>query len=235
MKRKVEDKPRCPCGHAGRSDNVARHKTTCKVLRDAQLAAEAPTVEALQQALAAKDILLSAANEEVERLKAQVQAAPALATRGTTNRARIVPFRTMDASGQVEIRPRKHPAKALVLPLLQQPWDAAVKYLALKYFSTDRINVRLVDGDATLLELYQEEPGGARWVREEKQFVYAPLATIAFADLAKHYAAQGDAKYRRWYHDIAKVDEWLWNAQALLLSRSAIWETLDEVIARKNA
>ena len=173
----------CPCGFKRAVKfNVERHMLVCKTIKAASMQVDEAEVAALKESLAAKDLLLTAANarvdslasenDELKRENRELKKRKSSSVTNITNNitVNLAPFQEFNAHrGKVQFCNITLPDKKLVRSLLHQPESAVPKYIKAKYFNTETPSIALPNVKKPELRVVEKgRDGVSRWVTIDK-------------------------------------------------------------------
>ena len=205
----------CPCGFKSPIKfTVERHLKTCKTVKAASMEVDEAALVDLRQSLAAKELLLSAANARVDALESEVgrltkenrelkKRKSGSVTNITNNiTVNLPPFHVFSSSlGKGTISTDYSlPDKALVQSLLlRDPASAVPKYIEAKYFATQTPSIVLPNVNKPELRVVEKgRDGESRWVTVDKDETIESMIDRGFEELEETYNAKRMKPYASW-------------------------------------
>ena len=205
----------CPCGFKSHIKfTVERHLKTCKTVKAASMEVDEAALLDLKQSLAAKELLLSAANARVDALESEVgrltkenrelkKRKSGSVTNITNNiTVNLPPFHVFSSSlGKGTISTDYSlPDKSLVKSLLlRDPASAVPKYIEAKYFATQTPSIVLPNVKKPELRVVEKgRDGESRWVTVDKDETIESMIDRGFEELEETYNAKRMKPYASW-------------------------------------
>ena len=204
----------CPCGFKSPIKfTVERHLKTCKTLRAASMEVDEAALVDLKQSLAAKELLLSAANARVDALESEVDrltkenrelkkrksgSVTNITNHITVNLPAFHIFSSGLGKGMIS-RDYSLPDRALVQSLLRDPASAIPKYIEAKYFATQTPSIVLPNVKKPELRVVEKgRDGERRWVTVDKGETIESMIDRGFEELEENYNAKRVKPYANW-------------------------------------
>ena len=205
----------CPCGFKRPVKfNVERHMLVCKTVKAATMQVDETEVAALKESLAAKELLLTAANahadslaSENDKLKQEIRELKKRKGGSVTNitnniTVNLPPFQEFDAHGRIRFCKVTLPDKELLRSLLRQPGSAVPRYIEAKYFKTETPSIVLPNVKKPELRVVEKgRDGTSRWVTVDKDRTIETIVDDGIDELENTYNATCVKAYATWLED----------------------------------
>ena len=193
----------CPCGfNRTVKFNVERHMLTCKTVKAATMDVDEAAVAELKQSLAAKDLLLNAANaradslaSENEELKQQVRELKKRKSGSVTNITNNINVNIL-AYGS-EPLPDAQDVRKILLP----PETSVARYIALKHFrDPSTSNLRISNKKAKTIQVFEPDVNSQlRWTEKDRKEMIEKMVDENLDELMETHGAAKLAQWRRWF------------------------------------
>ena len=177
---------------------------TCKTIKAAAMEVDEAEMAELKESLAAKQLLLAAANARVNVLEAEVDTLKK-ENRELKKRKNAGSVTNITNNITVNLPPfrelcRYLPASEEVLSLLNNPASAIPKYIEVKYFQGEEPSIVLPNVNKPELRIVERGTDGLpRWVTVDKDDTIDRMVVNGLDDLDGHYDASRRAPaYKSW-------------------------------------
>ena len=194
----------CPCGFKRTVKwNVERHMLVCKTVKAATMEVDEAAMAELKQSLAAKDLLLNAANARADSLASENEE---LKQENRELKKRKLSGSVTNITNNINVSILAYGSEPLpdtqdVRKILLPPETSIARYIALKHFrDPSTSNLRISNKKSKTIQVF--EPDGnnhLRWTEKDRKEMIEKLVDENLDELTETHGAAKVEQWRRWY------------------------------------